>query len=150
MKFESMPSSPDPEQQEEIPQIPDKEFKYTTAKSSGPGGQNVNKRNTKVHMRWHILSSTVFSNEQKLILETALSSRIDTEGCLYVDVGGSRDQQQNIKVAKERVQELVNEALTPVAERKPTEPTGASKRKRRIEKELQSRKKADRRGGWDD
>lgn len=134
-----------PESTEHLPRIPEQEFWVTYARSSGAGGQNVNKRDTKALVRWHIEGSSIFTEEQKQRIRIALPNRINAEGFLYVDCEQERSREQNRVIAMETIQALVAEALAPVKERIPTKPTKGSRERRLGKKALQSRKKEDRR-----
>ncbi len=64
--------------------IPENELKITYARSGGAGGQNVNKRDTKAQLRWNILGSSVFTTEQKRILEQELQHWVNEEGYVVI------------------------------------------------------------------
>ncbi|MEN9558149.1 MAG: hypothetical protein RL141_518 [Candidatus Parcubacteria bacterium] len=128
---------PDP-----IPRIPESELQVDYARASGPGGQNVNKRETKAIVRWDVNASAAFTDEQKALVHRALPNRISNEGFLIVDNDEQRSREQNRKNAVRILQTLVQDALTPDALRVPTKPSRAVRRKRLSEKRQQSDKKA--------
>ena len=112
------------------------ELKYSASRSSGPGGQNVNKVNTKIELRFNISSSASLSEEEKSIVISHLANRVNTSGDLLIISQSARSQLQNKKNAENTFFRIVADALTPPAERKPTKPTLTSKAKR-----LDSKKK---------
>lgn len=124
-----------------MPLIPPHELRIETARSSGPGGQNVNKVESKVQLRWRIGDSQALSDEQKTRLRQALANRINSDDELMVDVDDERSQAQNRDVAVARLQELVQAALKPRKTRKKTKPTKASKERRLSDKKKTSVRK---------
>jgi ribosome-associated protein len=115
--------------------IPEAEINLDFARSSGPGGQNVNKTSTKAQLRWHLDSSAAFSPEEKALIAERLAHRLTSEGYLAIDVSEERSQLQNKQRAIEILTELVNEALVPAIPRRATRPPRSSKLAR-----LQSKK----------
>ena len=124
-----------------MPLIPPHELRIETARSSGPGGQNVNKVESKVQLRWRIGDSQALSDEQKTRLRQALANRINSDDELMVDVDDERSQAQNRDVAVARLQDLVQAALKPRKTRKKTKPTKASKERRLSDKKKTSVRK---------
>lgn len=114
-------------------QIPSHEFRFRTSRSGGPGGQNVNKLETRVELLFDVRNSSALNDEQKERILEKLTSRIDEEGILRVVAQESRSQWENKQRAIERLNELVQKALRPQKRRVKTKPTSAS-RKRRIER----------------
>ncbi len=121
--------------------IPEKEISESFSRSSGKGGQNVNKVSTKVELRWNVDVSAAFSEEEKDKIKKALTNRISKTGDLIITVQDERSQIQNRERAMEKLNKLVEEALTPEKERVPTKPTIGSKERRLGEKKRQGEKK---------
>ena len=117
------------------------ELNFTFSRSSGPGGQNVNKVNTKVTLRFNITESDLLTNEQKNILMEKLSNQINNEGELIVISQTSRSQLKNREEAVQKFYDLLNRAFKPKKKRKSTKPTKSSKEKRLKDKKVQSEKK---------
>ena len=117
-----------------IPPVPESELWVTYARSSGPGGQNVNKRSTKAIVKWHVEGSPTYTEEQKALIAATLANRISKEGYIVISADAERSREQNRGNAVEVLRRLVADALTPEEERIPTRPTRAAKRKRLDEK----------------
>lgn len=118
-----------------------KELKFTTSKSSGPGGQNVNKVNSRVELHFNLEDSTVFSGAEKRVIKHKLANRINSNGELFMASSVERSQWRNKERIIERFFSLVNDALKPQKKRIKTKPTGASRIKRLEGKKLLSQKK---------
>ncbi len=112
------------------------ELSYKTSRSSGSGGQNVNKVETSVTVMWKVEDSAVFSEREKERIFFKLKNRINLEGVLQFTVSESRTQLQNKKIATEKIVELVNKALIVPKKRIATKPSRA-----KVEKRLESKKK---------
>lgn len=145
MRFESFPSLEAESDEPMIPSVPHSEIKIFHARSSGPGGQNVNKSSTKAIIKWRVNASKTFTEEQKEMITDALASRINKDGCVVIRSDALRSQNQNEESAINLLQRLVVDALTPQKERKPTKPTRASRERRLDEKALVAKKKEFRR-----
>lgn len=117
------------------------ELKISFSKSSGPGGQHVNKVNTKVELRFDIDQSVVLSEEQKDIIKSKISSKINQDGELLIISQEKRSQLQNKELALEKFYYLINKALTPRKRRLRTKASQASKEKRLKHKKEHSEKK---------
>ncbi len=130
------------------PQLADilPEIKFTASRSGGPGGQHVNKVNTRVTLRWPVYNSTVLSDEQKAIIAAKLSGYLNNEGELLLTARESRSQQQNKESALQRLDDLLTRAFHKPKARKPTRPTRASVKKRLEAKKKQAEKKRLRKG----
>lgn len=126
--------------------IPDlsSEFQFLTSRSSGPGGQNVNKVNSKVELRFDIQNSILLSDEQKEILLVKLSTKISSEGILSIVSQRDRSQLANKEDATGKFYTLIARALKPVKRRKSTRPTKGSVEKRLTGKRIKSEIKQNR------
>lgn len=135
---------------EEILSVPDlsSEFIFQASRSSGPGGQNVNKVNSKIELRFNIQNSSVLTDNQKEILVSKLAAKISLDGFLIVVSQRDRSQLVNKEDAIRKTYELIEKALRPVKRRKSTRPTRSSVEKRlegkRIKADIkQNRQKLD-------
>ncbi len=124
--------------------IPRSELDVRVSRSSGAGGQHVNKTSSRVEIFWNVVSSKAVSDEERARLLDKLKSRLTTEGSIRVVASDMRSQTRNRELAEERLTELVRRALLIPRKRRPTKPTKASKEARLEEKKRQARKKRDR------
>ncbi len=122
----------------------EKEFQFRTSRSSGSGGQHVNKVSTKVELLFDINASTLLDTTQKENLLKKLRNRISQKGILSLSYQRSRSQKRNKDAVIDKFYQLIHEALLPQKERKATKIPKAIKAKRLQKKRLQSQKKADR------
>lgn len=121
-----------------------KEASFKAVRSSGAGGQNVNKVASKVELHFHIASSEAFSEAEKQRILKKLSSRITNDGELILQCDESRSQHKNKEIVTTRFVELITEAVKKPKPRKKTKPPKAAKLKRLREKKIRSEKKAGR------
>ena len=121
--------------------IPWTELDFSAVRSTGAGGQNVNKTNSAVLLRWNLLSTLYYSLEKLEILKTAWAHRLTTEGDLLIRCERSRDQLANKKECVEKLMQMIQIALTPKKVRRPTKPTRSSQRKRVNSKKIHAEKK---------
>ncbi len=112
--------------------IPGDELDFATSRSSGPGGQNVNKVETRVTLLFDLEASSSLNRDEKERLRERLASRINKEGVLRVVSQKHRTQKANREAATERFHELIADALTERPPRRRTRTPRAAK-KRRLE-----------------
>jgi ribosome-associated protein len=121
--------------------IPRSELDVRVSRSSGAGGQHVNKTSSRVEIFWNIPGSRALTEEQRARLLDKLSSRLTTEGSIRVVASDMRSQSRNRNLAEERLSELVRRSLMVPRKRKATRPTRAAKEARLESKKLHSNKK---------
>ena len=122
------------------------ELAFTASRSSGPGGQNVNKVNTRITLRFDVAGSPSLSAEQKQRIGRKLATRIDKHGVLRVVSQKYRTQAANRRAATERCRQLLREALERKPARKKTRVSAAARQRRLDEKRRRSRLKQGRAG----
>ena len=131
-------------------QVPPTEFDFSFARSSGPGGQNVNKVNSKATLRWRPAQSASLPVDVKERFLHRHGNRLTTEGELVIHSQRYRDQGRNVTDCLEKLRSMILAVAVPPKKRRPTKPTYASEQRRREAKVLHSRKKQSRRAIGDD
>lgn len=91
--------------------IPSHELEITTSRSSGPGGQHVNKTDTRVTVRWNVKNTTILNESQKVRILQKLQATLTNEGELIVSNSSTRSQLKNKELALEQLTYLVRKAL---------------------------------------
>ena len=125
--------------------IPERELTFTTSRSSGPGGQNVNKVESRVTLWFDLESSAALSDEQRERIRAKLPGRINADGVLRVSSQRHRTQAANRRAATERFAELLRTALERKRKRIPTRKSRAADTKRLEEKRRRKQRKEGRR-----
>lgn len=120
------------------------ELSFKAIRSSGAGGQHVNKTSSKVVLSWDLPNSQVFSENQKARLLKKLDNRLTTEGVLILSSDDSRSQHKNKDLVIKRFLELIKQGLIVPKKRRPTKVPRAVKLKRLSNKKKQADKKANR------
>lgn len=123
----------------------EKEFMFSASGSGGPGGQHVNRRATKIELRFDIEASENLSDAQKNILKQKLRTHINNEGELIIVSQETRSALRNRLRCKQKFYALLSEALTPEEPRKKTKKPASYHRKRLERKKQQGEKKSRRR-----
>jgi ribosome-associated protein len=114
--------------------IPAEAIAFRAVRSSGPGGQNVNKVASKVELRVELSRIEGLSPGARARLAALCARRLDAEGRLVVVSQKTRDQHRNLEDARARLRDLVERSLRPPKARRPTRPTSASRERRLREK----------------
>lgn len=126
--------------------IPGEELQLSTSRSGGPGGQHVNTTDTRVTLRWNVVTSRALDDAAKARLLERLGRRLTTEGELVLSVSDTRSQLQNRETARLRMAATVRAARVEQAPRRPTRPTRASKERRLEAKRTRSSRLRERSG----
>ena len=125
--------------------IPLDEFEFSYARSSGPGGQNVNKVNSKALLRWPVRTSPSLPEAVRQRFLSRYGNRVTTEGDLLISSQRFRDQGRNVEDCLEKLREMLMEAAVAPVRRKRTRPTRGSIQRRLESKRRKSEKKQGRR-----
>jgi ribosome-associated protein len=118
--------------------IPGSALDIRFSRSGGPGGQNVNKVETKAEVRFDLAGTPLLGPEEKARAMAKLATRLTKDGVLAVSCERTRHRERNLNDALFRMGEILREALVRPKKRRPTRPTGASKRRRVDEKRRRS------------
>ena len=125
--------------------IPQSELSARYTRSSGPGGQNVNKTESAVELLWDVAHTKLLNETERGRLIRKLASAIDSDGVLHVECSAERSQLRNRDEAARKLAQLVRAALSVARKRRPTKPSAAVKQRRLDGKKHDSAKKRDRR-----
>jgi len=130
--------------------VPDEELLFSYARSGGPGGQNVNKVASKAILHWNLAANSTLPEEVRERLRTRHANRLTTEGELVLQSQRFRDQGRNVEDCREKLRQMILQALHPPKPRKATRPSRGSRERRLAEKRQQSERKARRRPSSED
>ena len=125
-------------------QIPLAEFEFSFARSSGPGGQNVNKVNSKATLRWHCIASTSLPADVRDRFRNRYGTRLTGDGDLIVVSQRFREQGRNVDDCLEKLREMILAVAVPPRRRRATRPTRGSKERRLETKRTRSATKQSR------
>lgn len=117
------------------------ELEFTASRSEGPGGQNVNKVNSKITLRWDIPNSPTLTEEEKHIISGKLSSFITKDGILVLSAQDNRSQLQNKEAVLMKLDHLLQKAFAVKKQRKATKPSKSASAERLKKKKQHSEKK---------
>jgi ribosome-associated protein len=126
-------------------EIPADELTARASRSSGAGGQHVNKTSSRIQLSWNVLASKAVDDAQRERILRKLASRVTEDGILTINASDTRSQHRNREIAEARMTEIVRAALQVPKKRRATKPTRAAKEARLDSKKLHSRKKRNRR-----
>lgn len=125
--------------------LPGDDLAWTATRSSGPGGQNVNKVSSRVELRFDLPGTEALEVAVKERLAVLARGYLDAEGRILLKSDRTRDQPRNLEDAREKLRELILRALVVPRPRRATKPSRSSKRRRVDDKRRQGDKKRDRR-----
>lgn len=129
--------------------VPLREFRFTFARSSGPGGQNVNKLNTKATLKWAVADSSSLPDDVRERFIARYRRRITPDGVLVLVSQRFRDQGRNVADCLAKLREMLETVATAPKTRRKTKPTLGSKRRRLQEKRKTAEKKQSRRTSYE-
>lgn len=128
------------------PVLPLSELEFETFRSSGPGGQNVNKVETAVRLRWNLATTTAIDDGAKGRLAALAGQRLTADGVLLIEARRFRSQEKNREDALARLAELLEKAARVPRRRRATKPGRAARERRLGAKKRRSELKRQRRG----
>ena len=117
------------------------ELLFSASRSSGPGGQNVNKVNSKVTLKWDVIHSILLDENQRELIVKKLASRLTKEGILILTAQDKRSQLENKEEVISKLNQLLVKVFTPKKARKKTKPSKAAQQARIKDKKQRSEKK---------
>ena len=126
-----------------------RELRVRTSRSSGPGGQHVNRTESRVELRWSLRDSTSFSAADLAWLRQRLAGRLTSRGELLIVSERYRDQRRNVQDALDRFRQLLRDALARPTPRKKTRPSRGANERRLKSKRQRSTLKDQRRRSWE-
>lgn len=124
------------------------ELQFHASRSGGPGGQNVNKVNSKVTLIFNITDSRLLDEFEKAVLKDKLVKKLDSEGNLQIQAQEKRSQIQNKEIAIRKFYDILSKAFQKKKVRKVSQPSKAAIEQRLKEKKAISEKKKGRQGEW--
>lgn len=130
--------------------VPLAEFEFTYTRSSGPGGQNVNKVNSRATLRWPVAASRSLPDDVKARFLATYPSRITQAGEILISSQRFRDQPKNVDDCLEKLRDMLAAVAVAPKTRKKRKPSKAAKERRLRDKRAASAKKLQRRLGRDD
>ena len=125
--------------------IPDEELEWTFARSGGPGGQNVNKVESKAQLRWRFEGSLALAPEVMARLLEQQRNRLTSEGALLVTSQEHREQERNRQACVDKLEAMIEAARRRPVKRRPTKPSRSAREKRMASKRRRSEVKENRR-----
>ncbi len=125
--------------------IPDDELQFSFSRSSGPGGQNVNKVSSKATMRWAAVASQALPADVRGRFLARYAGQLTTGGELVLYSQEFRDQPKNIQACREKLRAMIASVVVPPKKRRPTKPTKGSKVRRLNDKKSRAKIKEGRR-----
>ena len=126
------------------------ELEFKASRSSGKGGQSVNKVSTKIEIHFSVDDSQILTDGEKATIKSKLANKLTTENVLRVVSQSERTQYMNKKRALTKFEEMIEKCFVPRKKRVPTKPSKEAKERRLKEKREQARKKEDRRNSRPD
>lgn len=125
--------------------LPGSDLEWTAVRSSGPGGQNVNKVASKIELSFDFEATVALPESAKVRLRELAKNQLDGEGRVFIKSEKTRDQAKNLADAREKLKDLIRKSLVIPKARKATKPSKTQKVKRLITKKKVGAKKAARR-----